>query len=296
MRRRKPGYRNDTDRCLLQVRDPATRLATVRYNGDTRLCEPRENRDGPHGGRRAAEGGAPLQEISAGGVRREEQAERSGRQGAESAVTELLLPPVSGVLLSGGQSARMGRDKAGLTWRGRSFARWVLDALHDVSDDVLAVRRPGQMALEAAGRTVFDRHSDVGPLAGLEAGLLAMHWEWAVVCPVDAPSVKTELLRLLVRLTDGGGPSLQAIVPVQDGRIHPLTACYRRSAAEVFAGAIRDGRLRVSSAVGQLEAIYVPEEVWRTADPDASSFVMVNTPEEYLRLCSADETRGIRNG
>lgn len=190
----------------------------------------------------------------------------------------------------------MGRDKAGLTWRGRSFAHCVLDALHDVSDDVLAVRRPGQTAIPSAVRTVFDLHSDAGPLAGLESGLLAMHWEWAIVCPVDAPNVKTGLLRLLVRLTERGGPSLQAIVPVHGGRIHPLTACYHRSAAEVFGRAIRDGRLRVSSALAQLQATYVPEEVWRVADPDGSSFLMVNTPEEYLRLCAADETRGIWHG
>ena len=190
----------------------------------------------------------------------------------------------------------MGRDKAGLTWRGRTFARCVLDALHDVSDDVLSVRRPGQAALESAGRTVFDRHSDVGPLAGLESGLLAMHWEWAVVCPVDAPNVKTDLLRLLARLTERVGPAVQAIVPVSDGQIHPLTACYHRSAAEVFGRAIRDGRLRVSSALAHLHATYVPEEVWRAADRDGSSFSMVNTPEEYLRLCAADETRGSWNG
>lgn len=219
-------------------------------------------------------------------------AQRPEQEGAQTAAGESPLPPVSGILLSGGHSRRMGRDKASLTWRGRSFARCVLDALDEVSDDVMAVRRPGQTPIAGAARTVFDRHCDAGPLAGLEAGLLVMHWEWAVVCPVDAPLVRTELLRLLVRLTEGQGASAQAIVPVQDGRVHPLTGCYHRSTAGVFGRAVAAGRLRVSSALAQLRTLYVPEDVWRAIDPDGRSFAVINTPEEYARWCVAKTVAG----
>ena len=202
------------------------------------------------------------------------------------------LLPVSGILLSGGHSRRMGRDKASLTWRGRPFAHWVLDALGTVSDDVLAVRRPGQTAIAGAARTIFDRHRDAGPLAGLEAGLLAMHWECAIVCPVDAPLVRPDLLRLLARLMERRRKVTQAVVPVQDGRPQPLTACYHRSAAAVFGPAIAADRLRVLSALDQLRILYVPEEVWRAVDPDGRSFAVINTPEEYARWCAAETDSG----
>jgi molybdenum cofactor guanylyltransferase len=158
---------------------------------------------------------------------------------------------VAGILLAGGRSQRMGRDKASLPWHGSTLARRAAGLLARCSEPpVIVVCAPGQELppLPDWVEVVRDAEPGLGPLAGLAAGLAVAeaHAPVAAVCAVDAalahPAVLLALLALL-----GDEP---AVVPHSEGRPQPLFAVYRTELADLAAELVADGERR-ASALGE---------------------------------------------
>lgn len=190
-------------------------------------------------------------------------------------------PDVSGVILAGGHSRRMGADKALILWDGETFVARTARVLSSVADDVAVTRRPGQSPL-AGLRTVYDRRPDQGPLAGLEAGLLAARHEWVLAVPVDTPALRLALLGKLASLALAETQT-EAVVPVCGGRWQPLLAAYRRSLAGRLSAALEAGRLRVLDFVAELSVRLWEESEWRPYDPEGSSFATFHSPQDLRR-------------
>lgn len=162
--------------------------------------------------------------------------------------------PVSAVILAGGASRRLGRDKALVEIGGRPLLARVLDAAAPSADELLLVtadRKAHGRALRDAGwriaddgrlRLLSDRRPGRGPLAGLEAGLAEARHDLclALACdlPFLPPEVPARLLDALARWRaggDGSGPP-RAVVPVAEGRRQSLcVAVERRAGAEAAA-------------------------------------------------------------
>jgi molybdopterin-guanine dinucleotide biosynthesis protein A len=191
-------------------------------------------------------------------------------------------PGVSGVILAGGHSRRMGMDKALLVWGGETFVSRTARVLGSVADDVTVTRRPEQLPLPHL-RVVFDRWPDQGPLAGLEAGLLAARHEWVLAVPVDTPRLGAAVLACIARAARAEDEA-EAVVPVWEGRWQPLVAAYRRSLAGRISAALDAGRLRVLDFVSQLSVRLLEEREWRAYDPGGSSFSPFHTPQD-LHWC-----------
>ncbi|HTH49835.1 MAG TPA: molybdenum cofactor guanylyltransferase [Candidatus Limnocylindria bacterium] len=157
--------------------------------------------------------------------------------------------PVSGVVLRGGQSSRMGRDKAALTVAGEALLDRQLRLLAEAgcAERLVSVAAPpgppppagptqatGEMAggealrSSATGphRWIEDRFREAGPLAGLERALARAHYDPVLVLAVDLPAMTAEFLRSLLA---EAGPDC-GVVPVIDGRFEPLVAVYPRLA------------------------------------------------------------------
>src|SRR5437868_7595891 len=94
---------------------------------------------------------------------------------------------VSGYVLAGGRSTRMGRDKALLELGGRPLVAWVVEKLHRVTAEVQILGdRP---ELEQFAPVLGDLHQGSGPLGGMETALHYLRRQWALVIPVDMPLV-----------------------------------------------------------------------------------------------------------
>lgn len=176
-----------------------------------------------------------------------------------------------GFVLTGGQSRRMGRDKALLSHRGMPLALWVARELEPVATRVRLVGRAdrhGGLGLPV----VEDIRPGLGPLAGLEAALTAAETPWILLVACDMPAVSTALFRNL--LAAAASCRADAVVPCHAGRgREPLCAAYHRRALRTVRRALDSGDLKM---LHLLESLKVYE--W-TAE-DRGAFRNVNTAED----------------
>lgn len=190
------------------------------------------------------------------------------------------MADVAVIVLAGGRSTRMGRDKASLVLDGRTLLQRVVDAAGVVATEVVVVGAPGRDLPAVVSprmlRMVADSVEGQGPLAGILAGLEWTEREVALVVGCDQPFVLPALLAHLAELAR----THAAAVPVVDGRPQPLASAVRREALTGLRRAFEDGA-RAARVIADLDGgVLVPPEVWQQFDPDGHSFAGVNTPEE----------------
>jgi len=133
---------------------------------------------------------------------------------------ERKLGPTVGVLLAGGESRRMGRDKRVLTLGDRPLSLWPARALEATSE--LQVQIGGPPVPGLGWPVLDDLRPGQGPAAGLETALLAFPGAAVVLCAVDVPFVTTALLQAAIARL----PDHTAAVPRHAGRWHALAAAY----------------------------------------------------------------------
>ena len=190
---------------------------------------------------------------------------------------ESRLATVSGAVLVGGASSRMGRDKARLTLDGVANATRLARLVAGLFEEVLLVG--GDPPPEAPGRRVADPEGPVCALRGLVAALEAARGPQVLVVATDLPLLTPDLLLALV-----AWPEADVVVPRTGQGLHPLCALYRRSAALPAAReCLAAGRLRLQEIFEVLDvSSFGPDEVARI-DPAGTALLNVNTPEDGAR-------------
>ena len=139
---------------------------------------------------------------------------------------------VSAFVLAGGESSRMGRDKALLVLpTGETLLDRALRLAKSVSEMVRVVAPNARYSEIAGAPVVEDIYPACGPLAGIHAALSASATELNLVLGVDCPLVTPELLRFLVRVA--AGTDKLATVPRVQGHLHNVCAVYRREFVKI---------------------------------------------------------------
>ena len=130
---------------------------------------------------------------------------------------------LSAVILAGGESRRMGRDKALLEFDGKSLLTLAVDRVRDAGiEEIFISGRPGG-DYSAVGRPVLlDLDPGLGPMGGIERGLHRCTAPLLLVLAVDLPHMTGEFLQSLAKRCD----PLSGIVPELHGRLEPLAAIY----------------------------------------------------------------------
>jgi molybdopterin-guanine dinucleotide biosynthesis protein A len=147
-----------------------------------------------------------------------------------------------GFVVAGGESRRMGTDKALLPWGGRTLLDHALETLRVVCADVRILSGPAPRYLDRGVTVVCDRQPG-GPLAGLEAALAVAGMRPVLLLAVDLPWVEPALLSKLLALLAGH----DAVVPVVAGRPQPLCAGYGEGCLEPVRRRLAAGELRMTS-------------------------------------------------
>ncbi len=182
----------------------------------------------------------------------------------------------------------MGRDKAALAWRGEPLLSRVIARLSPVADGVWVSTRPGQELPPGPYRRVDDHRPGEGPLAGLAAGLAAIGGSGQVaVAACDYPFADPALFPAL----RSAAPAAFAVVPVLDGRSHPLMALWRADAADACDRALNRGARRVQHVLDEIGGVEVPAAQLGLEDPERA-LLNVNDREALalaLRLDSSAE-------
>ena len=186
---------------------------------------------------------------------------------------------IEGFILVGGQSSRMGTDKALLDLGGKSFVERVRGALAAITTETSIVGAKEKCASWPKLRAVEDVHVKWGALGGLHAALAACRAEWAAVAACDLPFISGELFVRLASLRE----NFDAVVPVQmDGRWQPLCALYRAGVAtERAAELIAQGERRPRALLDLINTRRVAFDELRDLPGADRFFINVNTPEDY---------------
>lgn len=182
----------------------------------------------------------------------------------------------SAIVLCGGRSTRMGRDKASLPFGDELLLERVRRLAREVASEVLLVAREGQ-ELPRGWEAVRDPAEGLGPLAGLAAGLDAMTGERAFVCACDMPLLRPALARRLLELSQGH----EACVPVVDGFPVPTCAVYVKSTAALARELVAARELRPKALLASVRTRFVAGDELRDVDPELLSFLDCDTEAGY---------------
>jgi len=192
-------------------------------------------------------------------------------------------PQFIGLVLAGGESRRMGRDKAFLELDGKPLIQIVIERMAQVCAEVLIVSADVAPYADLDTPVVTDRFRDAGVLGGLHAGLEAASHELALAVGCDMPFLNPDLLRAFVDWVQGYDVAL-----LRRGEyVEPLHGAYRRTCLPAIEDVIRAGRRRIISFFPRVRVRYVAPEEVAPFDPDMRSFCNVNTPEEWRAVQAA---------
>ena len=181
----------------------------------------------------------------------------------------------TGVVLAGGQSSRMGQDKALIDLGGITLLDRAIELLRPHAKEVLVIGDPGKYAPTHAS-VIPDDFPGKGPLGGLVTALRHARYVRLIVLACDLPNIND---RLLIHLKSGLIGGLDAVVPKHNDLIEPLAAAYHRRAIELFQRNIAVDRLKMSDALNRVHTRYFQltpgEEGW-----PADLFKNVNAPSD----------------
>ncbi len=155
---------------------------------------------------------------------------------------------VAAVLLAGGQSRRMGRNKALLPIDGIPLLERLSGCLRELTDEViLSASDPSAYAFLRLP-FVPDRFRDQGPMAGLHAAMLHTTRPCVLLLACDLPRVSQALLRCMIRQR----PGFDIVLPVTaGGRPHPVCAVYRRTCLSTIVRNLQTGENRLISLLDE---------------------------------------------
>jgi molybdenum cofactor guanylyltransferase len=181
-----------------------------------------------------------------------------------------------GLVLAGGRSSRMGKEKALIDFEGQPLVLRVADRVARVAEPVLlATGYPGRLG-PVGYREVADVTAECGPLGGLVAGLEASPHELVAVVAVDMPFASPELLRFLASLRQGE----EAVVPRGATGLEPLHAVYSTSALPAMRNALAEGRYGLRQLLSDLRLREVGASEWSRSTIDPRFAFNINRPED----------------
>lgn len=197
------------------------------------------------------------------------------------------------VIQAGGESRRMGQDKALIPFLGKPLIQRVIQRVGPLADEVLVTtNRP-----EAYRFLDLPLFQDVlpgrGALGGLYTALSAASQPLVAVVACDMPFASPQLLRAERDLLLNTGSD--AVIPQTENGTEPFHALYRRDAClPAIQAAIAADRWRVDSWFPQVKLRLMPPDDVRVYDPDIIAFWNVNTPDELAQ--AEDLARRIDQG
>lgn len=183
---------------------------------------------------------------------------------------------ITAFILAGGQSTRMGTDKAFVLLEGRTLLVRMLELARSVTANVRIVGNPAKFQRFAP--VVEDVFQGCGPLAGIHAALRSSQTDLNLILAVDVPFVSVNLLEFLVaRARDTG--AIVTLARTGDG-LQPLCAVYRRGFADSAEKALRAKRYKIDVLFEDSQTQVLDEEELRVAGFTPELFRNLNTPQD----------------
>ncbi|PLS18402.1 molybdenum cofactor guanylyltransferase [Bacillus sp. M6-12] len=187
------------------------------------------------------------------------------------------------LLLAGGKSSRMGKNKAMLPMFGQPNVCNIKDELTKAADEVVLITNTPEKYGFLNITVTVDIYKDMGPLGGLHAGLTASQTDVNVITACDMPFIKADIIMRMISFAEG----YDAVVPEIFGQLHPLFAVYRKSCLPALEECLLDRKLRMAAFIDKLHVKILKEtdfkEYFQNETLFSYMFYNMNKPEDYSR-------------
>ncbi len=187
----------------------------------------------------------------------------------------MTRPPITGVILAGGQGRRMGSIDKGLKMlRGKPMVQWVLERFSSQVDEVLINANQNIDQYQLLGHQVVPDEIGgyAGPLAGLHRGLSVATHDLIATVPCDSPFLPLDLIaRLTAALHD---QQADLAVARTGDQPHPVFCLTRKSVLPGLTTFLQNGGRKIDAWYAALEVVEV------RFDDEAEAFSNINTVEE----------------
>ena len=196
--------------------------------------------------------------------------------------------PVTGVILAGGKSRRMGKNKALLPLGEASLIEYVIRRMRPVTDELLLITNAPAEYTHLGLPMHSDRVPDAGALGGIYTGLTHASYDTVLCVACDSPFLVPNLLTYLVSVLD----EYDAVMPYtykappSDNKDAPMTlqtlcAAYSKRCLPIIELMLQESELRVHALQERANILTLAPEIWKTHDSEGHSFFNVNTPEDF---------------
>jgi len=188
--------------------------------------------------------------------------------------------PITGIILAGGKSARMGTDKALLKVGQYYVIERIARVFRTLVDEIIIVTDRPERYAKYGDRTTFDIMPGNGPMGGIHAGLVEAVHPWVLVAACDLPFISKTVGLLMMQCA----ADCDVVVPRYRGYYEPLYAMYNKNCINVFEQHLMQGLIKISRLYEELNTRCLEEEEMRLVEPDLERvFFNLNTPEDILR-------------
>ena len=191
---------------------------------------------------------------------------------------------LTGILLAGGKSRRLGRDKAVERIGNERIIDRAIQRLAGITTSQTVVvdrlERIEELDIENKIRYVVDSYSEAGSLGGLFSGLSESPTSWSFVAACDMPFLSTALIKFM--MTKISDPSPDVVIPKFEGRLQTTHALYNKSCLEHIETRLKAGLLKMDGYFPKITVCQISENEFLNIEGSKDSFFNVNTPEDLL--------------
>ncbi len=198
----------------------------------------------------------------------------------ESATRELLPLPITGLVLAGGRSRRMGRPKEFLSFGGTTLVEHLLSVSREMFSEVYLVTNEPESFSHLTDAVVKDILPYRGPLGGILSGLLVAAHPYAFVIPCNMPLVNGRLIRQMAAHRH----DTDVLVLSHKTGVEPLLGIYSKNCIKPMEESLFSGQQKVGTFLSGVAVKLFPYPDDLANRSDLPAYFNVNTPQDYSAI------------
>jgi len=193
---------------------------------------------------------------------------------------------MTGIILSGGKSLRMGENKAFIEIEGVPIIQRIYTLFKELFHEVIIVTNQIELFKKFDSKIYSDLLPNKGALGGLYTGLFFSNFHYSFCVACDMPFLNKSLVQYLIkRIGDE-----DVIVPRTKDGLQPLHAIYSKNCLDPIKEIIEQGKFKIIDIYHRVQVKIIEEADFISLDPFRDSFINVNTPKELLSILRVKES------
>jgi molybdopterin-guanine dinucleotide biosynthesis protein A len=185
-------------------------------------------------------------------------------------------------VMAGGESRRFKRDKTVENFEGKPLIQYPVEELSKISENIIVVAKDCSKYEFLGIKCLSDIYDVQCPMVGIVTAL--KHFNAPVfVVAADTPFVNSEHAKKLLKAVE----KYDAVIPVVNGKQHPLYSCYNVTILGIFEKAIAEERFSLMKALAKGNTLFMDEKDLFDSESEKKSFININTIEEYEKALKA---------